>query len=287
MKPLHFALIGGEISYSRSPDIFRAVFEQLGCEGRFDLCATQSENLQAEIRRLVKSGVAGVSVTIPHKETIIRHLDSVDDLARTVGAVNSIAIRDGQLCGYNTDCYGAAFALRRAGFKGCERAVIIGSGGAARAVAQVLVVDFGVLDFVFCGRNAAKLADLKYHIGYYGQDIVIGAVTIVDNIAQFATGESLVVNCTPLGGPLSPKSNPVPKSLDWRQIGFYFDLNYNADNRTVKAARDAGVRAIDGSSMLVAQALKSMELWTGTSVELEPVYTKVFPDRRSTEICSK
>ena len=74
-----------------------------------------------------------------------------------------------------------------------------------------------------------------------------------------------------------PESNPVPKILDWRQVGFYFDLNYNSDNRTVRAARNAGVRAIDGSSMLVAQALKSMELWTGIAVEFEPVFATVFP----------
>ena len=279
MKPLHFALIGGDVSYSRSPDIFRAIFEQLGCEGCFDLCPTTPENLEAEIRRLVKCGVTGVSVTLPYKEKIIRHLDSVDDLARTVGAVNSFAVREGQLCGYNTDCHGAAFALRNAGFEGCRQAVIIGSGGAARALVQTLVADFGVLQFVLYGRNAASLANLKHYIVHCDQVLTVQIVTIEDSVSTFPSRDSLVVNCTPLGGPLFPESSPFPNNLIWRQMGFYFDLNYNSDNRVVKAAKAAGLKAIDGSSMLVAQAVRSLELWTGLEVEYKPVYEQVFPGR--------
>jgi shikimate dehydrogenase len=281
MKPFHFALLGGDLSYSRSPDIFVAIFRQLGREGRFDLCPAQPEHLKGAVMNLIPSGVTGFSVTIPHKQTMIEYLDSADKLVHTVGAVNSVAVRGGSLHGYNTDCYGVTFALKQAGFEGCEQALILGAGGAARAVIHSLAVDFGVRNFVLCGRNAETLSDLKCFCNASPLDIVIQTVTASAYAQQSTPGSRIVANCTPLGGPQFPDSNPIPSGLDWSKVRLYFDLNYNAGNTVVSHAREAGVKALDGSSMLVAQALKSMELWTGLHVDYEDVYKRVFPNRET------
>jgi shikimate dehydrogenase len=87
----------------------------------------------------------------------------------------------------------------------------------------------------------------------------------------------IVVNCTPLGGPLFPDLSPVSLGLDWSKVRLYFDLDYNTGNTAVNLAKKAGVRAIDGSAMLVAQAIKSMELWTGLQVDFEDIYRQIFP----------
>jgi shikimate dehydrogenase len=277
MKPFHFALLGGDPGYSRSPDIFRAIFRQLGTEGRFDLCSAQPEQLEAAVMSLVESEVAGFSVTIPHKQTMSEYLDSADELVRTVGAVNCVAVRDGSLHGYNTDCHGAGFALTQAGFKGCEQALILGAGGAARAMVHTLAIDFEVRNFVLCGRNPGALSQIKYIIRNYLQQITIHAVSLTTYTEESTLGDRIVVNCTPLGGPLFPDLSPVPQGFDWSKVRLYFDLNYNPGNNGVRLAREAGVKAIDGSSMLVAQALKSMELWTGLLVDYEIIYKQVFP----------
>jgi len=283
MKSFHFALLGGDVSYSRSPDIFRAVFNELGREGRFDLCPTQPERLEAAVKNLVTSGVTGFSVTIPHKQTIIQYLNSADELVHATGAVNSVAVRDGSLHGYNTDCCGFAFALKQAEFDGCEQALVLGAGGAAGAVAHTLSVDFGVRNFVLCGRNVERLSNLKNILSARSQHIMTQIVMVSKYADQCPSDNRLVVNCTPLGGPLFPDISPIPPGLDWSTVGLYFDLNYNPDNSAVMLAKEAGVKAVDGSSMLVAQALKSMELWTGLHVDYDNVYRQVFPHPNATQ----
>lgn len=284
MSPLHFALLGGDPGYSRSPDIFRAIFRQIGKHGRFDLCPTQPEHLKDAVTNLVATGVAGFSVTIPHKRTMIDHLDSADKLVHSVGAVNSVAVRDGSLHGYNTDSYGASFTLRQAGFEGCEQALVLGAGGAARAVIHSLAVDFRVSNFVLCSRNVESLTHLKYLCNASPFAIAVQTITAATYAELTAPENRIVVNCTPLGGPLFPDLSPVPSGLDWSKVRLYFDLNYNTGNTAVNLAKKAGVKAIDGSSMLVAQALKSMDLWTGLQVDYNDVYRQVFPDRETSWI---
>jgi len=279
MKPLHFALAGEDIGYSRSPHIFEAMFELLGREGRFDLCSVDREQLESCVANMAGSGVTGFSVTIPYKQAIIRYLNTVDESARVVDAVNSVAIRDNRLHGYNTDCFGASFALKKAGFTGCGRTLIFGTGGAARAVVYALHRDFDVRRFLVSGRSVAQSNNFKKHFQQHIQDTDIETVSITKTSEMRDPGCGLVVNCTPLGGPHYADQNPLPDAFPWRADGLYFDLNYNENNAGVEQARGRGVKAIDGSTMLVAQAVESLRLWTGLEVAFEAVYKQVFPDR--------
>lgn len=278
MKPLHFALIGEEIGYSRSPEIFAAIAGQLGREIKFDLHSVSSGQLRECLGQMIREGVIGFGVTIPHKQALISCLESVDDSARAIGALNSVTVAEGILRGYNTDYYGFSFALNRLGFKGCDQAMILGSGGSARAIIYSLAQDFGVRRFEVFGRDRDKLIDLKRHFSQYVQAIDITTVAGLFRNVEDAQ-RTLLVNCTPLGGPRFADTSPLPTGFRWRSVELYFDLNYNADNSALASARQAGIRAADGSAMLVAQGAKSFELWTGMKVEFDPIYRQVFSDR--------
>ena len=110
-------------------------------------------------------------------------------------------------------------------------------------------------------------------------DIDIAIETNEHFTAGFDDRYGIAVNCTPLGGWNHPASSPFPKRFDWSAIDIYYDLNYNNDNRLIATARNAGVTAIDGSAMLVGQALESFRIWSGLAVEYEPVYRTVFGQR--------
>lgn len=276
-KPLHFGLIGENVRYTKSPDIFQAVFDYLKVSGRFEVHSVPARQLESSLRQLVLDGLRGFSVTIPYKE---RALDCVDDLgpvAQTVRAVNSVCIEDGRLYGYNTDRHGFAEPLRA--YRTLVRtkpALILGNGGAARAVIYALYQDFDVRRFVLATRskeNAMVLAELFAHTLPRAS---FSWVPLVEEATPATREAALAVNCTPLGGPnheKAPALMPDPKA---RSLKVYYDLNYNRDNPTVAEFKRAGVRTIDGSGMLVAQALRSFDLWTGISVDFEPIYEAVF-----------
>jgi len=275
-KPLHFALVGENMHYSQSPRIFEAIFKHTNQAGRFDLHSVSRAQLGECVNRLVSEGAGGFSVTIPHKQAVIEHLDEVDPIAESLMAVNSVAIRDGRLFGYNTDCYGVTYALKRVSVSlGDGPALIYGSGGAARAVIHALCHDFGIRQFTVCNRSNAGLRAFKQDMNQAMASIEI--TTIVDNDSRNDIGASptIVVNCTPLGGANHPDAAPFKLGHDWSGVQCYFDLNYNDDNRAISLMREQSVPVIDGSVMLIAQALKSFELWTGCRVDFEPIYQEV------------
>jgi shikimate dehydrogenase len=279
MKPLRVALVGENIGYSRSPEIFGAMFRILGLDVRFDVHSVSNHQLEKCIGKLRKDECSGFSVTVPHKQTILKLVDVLDASAQAVGAVNSVAVRNERMTGFNTDCDGFSFSLRRLGFTGCRKALILGSGGAARAVVYALRRDFGLTRFVVMGRNPDSLLLLASQFNSFDQslEITIGTDLTDPHVAE--AGCDLVVNCTPVGGPNHEREAISPTGLAWRKVALYYDLNYNAGNRMLAEARSGGTVTVDGSAMLVAQAVRSLELWTDSRVDFDEVYGTVFPGR--------
>jgi shikimate dehydrogenase len=276
-ETLKFGVIGQDISYSKSRDVFEAVFRLTGSEGVFDIISVEPSELEAVLRRQREEGCKGLSVTIPYKERVIRYLDELDPVASTLEAVNSVAFGNNKMVGANTDCHGFAVSLKehtelvRRG-----PALILGCGGAARAAAHSLIVNFEVGDIVVVGRSTDRLAEFKNALSGISSRTTITTITF-DNVPRCTgTYYGVIVNSTPLGGWNCPEQTPLPASLNWSSTRVYFDLNYNSDNAIVSSAREAGLIAMDGSLMLVAQALRSYEIWTGQSVAVEPVYRAVF-----------
>ncbi|MEW5995929.1 MAG: shikimate dehydrogenase, partial [Candidatus Zixiibacteriota bacterium] len=227
----------------------------------------------------IRNGYQGLSVTIPHKMSAIEYLSYIDETAQLVQAVNSVLISDGKLHGFNTDCYGFSLPLKdHAERLAGGMALVLGSGGAARAAIYSLISDYQVARVIATGRSEEKLHRLKQIFNKLKSVPEIETEMFApENISGLSKREfDIVVNCTPLGGSNHSDSSPLPPQFQMRRDVIYYDVNYNDDNSPVKAARKAGAVAIDGSMMLVGQAVKSFELWTGEIVPVEPIYHKVF-----------
>jgi shikimate dehydrogenase len=212
----------------------------------------------------------GVNVTVPHKETVIPLLDSVDGRAAALGAVNCISKDERQLRGHNTDLYGF---LRSLGEAGCEpsgqRALVLGAGGSARAVAHGLLAA-GVASLTLTGRTAARVTALIESLPETSTE-VRGAGWQDEDFAAACDEADLIVNCTPVGmhHGESEGESPLPASLI-RSGAWVCDLVYNPlETPLLKVARAAGARPVAGLDMLVYQAAESLRLWTGREAPID------------------
>ena len=270
-------VIGQNISYSQSKDIFEAIFRLTDVHGSFDVISIDPDQLTTRFGELIEAGFTGLSITVPFKGEVLRLLDNVEPMAGKLGAVNCITIRDGRTSGSNTDGAGFRKPLDDSVtlLKG-RRALIFGYGGSAAVVLYSLASEFGVRQFTVVGRDEDKWSEFRDRMTAILPDTHIVVESNEHFTAGFDDRYGVAVNCTPLGGWNFPGDSPFPKRFDWSAVDIYYDLNYNAGNRLIAAARSAGVRAIDGSIMLVGQAIESFRLWSGLSVDFDPVYRAVF-----------
>jgi 3-dehydroquinate dehydratase/shikimate dehydrogenase len=247
-----YGVIGNPIGHSLSPLLHNTAFRELKLDGLylpFKVDCTPAEFLNAFRALQIK----GLSVTIPHKETIGAACGQIDPLATSVGAINTLALRpQGKWFGTNTDAPAAAGALERAAgtLKG-KTVLILGAGGAARAVA------FGVkalgAEVLIGNRTYARAVSLAESAG--GKPIEIGRASL--------SGIDCVVNTTPLG--MHPNIDTTP--LEKEQIpqgSIVFDTVYNPlRTKLLKLAAERGCRTLEGWVMFVDQGIRQFELWTG------------------------
>jgi shikimate dehydrogenase len=244
-----------------------AAFAKLGLPHRYETKETADDQLAATLDRMRRDdAVLGANVTIPYKETVLRLLDEVDDEARRIGAVNTIVSRGTRLIGYNTDKYGFEKALEtkagRPPWHGAfpfadDRVLILGAGGAARACALALLENGNHVDIA--NRDRARAEALVRSIEVDGRH---------PEVAPWPRGRMLVdavVNATPLG--LNGE-----EALEDAQLPMWvIDLVPTAaETPLVKRAKATdNVTVVDGLSMLLHQAARSFELWTGVPAPLE------------------
>ncbi len=272
-----FGVVGQHIAYSKSPEIFKAIFSFDNTAGEMNIYNIEQGEFETVFRSLVTTkNIDGLSITIPYKEAVMPYLDSIDPVAKTVGAVNSVAVADGKTIGYNTDCYGFSVPLQpyRDRLQGSS-ALVIGYGGAARAVVYSLVTDFNVRTIHVTGRNRNKLLLFQRTMLDVFPDMNMMISELSTYNRQQQKKYAIVVNCTPLGGWNYQEQSVLPDGLLWRSVSMYYDLNYNNDNKSVVEAKRAGITTITGMPMLVAQAVRSYELWTGRNVSVADVMSLI------------
>lgn len=275
-QQFRFGLIGRDISYSRSVDIFEAIFDHCKEPGRFELFSLEPLDLHAQLRQLVLNGYKAFSVTIPYKQSVISVLDELDNTAKRLQAVNSIAVTDGRLLGYNTDCYGFSLPLKQhAATLRSGHAIVLGCGGAAKAVMHTLCFDMKMKQVTIVGRSAKKLAQFKSEVESFVSGMKVETLEWLELNRVNANKPDIVINCTPLGGPNHPDENSFD-GIGFPDSQIYYDLNYNDENKLIECASQAGRITIDGSAMLVGQAVRSFDIWTGLSVPVEVIYERVF-----------
>ncbi len=255
-------VIGNPVEHSLSPAIHNAAFQKLGLN--FVYLAFRVEAIGDAIKGLRALGnFRGASVTIPHKVSAVSYLDSVDPTAGQIGAINTIVATDGLLTGYNTDATGALRALREGpvALEG-RHVVMLGSGGAARAIAFALGAETGIDRLIILGiddqERSVLARDLRSKTGMTVEESSLdeGALRKVLPDAQ------VLIHCTPMG--MSPKihATAVPAALLHGGLTV-MDIVYNPrDTQLLKDAKAAGCRVIPGLEMFLHQAAAQFELWT-------------------------
>src|SRR4030042_393876 len=267
----YVGLIGHKLGHSISPEFQQAAFDYLNLDVRYEVWETDKEGLPELIDSLRDPSKLGANVTIPYKENIIPFLDELNEQARCIGAVNAIVHRDGKLVGCNTDGTGFIRALRQdGGFEPEDkRAVILGAGGAARAVGFALV-DAGVTSLSIINRTTERGDALASALKASGNEVVASAWK--DGRTLQALMEcDLLVNCTSVGMEDSEAENQLP--IDVRLIptrALVYDVVYNpVETPLLVAARQAGARTMGGLSMLVYQGAEAFELGTGKPAPID------------------
>ena len=269
-------LIGYPVSHSLSPQMQQAAFDALGIEARYFLWETQAGALTQRITSLRSPEFLGANVTIPYKEDVVPLLDECDPGAAKIGAINTIVNRDGRLVGYNTDAAGFIRALTD--FTGCafdchgKKAVILGTGGAARAAA-VGLLENGVGELALLGRTHGRVDALVNHLRALdsGNKRVSGASLGSSEANRFLSAADLLVNATPVG--LRMDDEALLVDIDLLQAGaFVMDMVFNSpQTRLLGAAHARGCHILNGLAMLLYQGALAFELWTGRAAPVEPM----------------
>jgi shikimate dehydrogenase len=258
-------VIGWPIAHSRSPRLHGFWLERYDIDGAYLPFAVKPENLPAALAALPALGLSGVNVTLPHKEAALGLCARVSDAARRIGAVNTIVVaEDGALEGSNTDAFGflAHLTASRPGFRpDAGPAVLLGAGGAARAIA-VALLDAGVPELRLVNRTQARAGALAAALGPR-----VRPVDWSDRTAALA-GAALLVNSTTLGmagqPPLDLDLTALPRTAVVDDI-VYVPL----ETPLLAAARVRGNAVVDGLGMLLHQARPGFAAWFGREPEVD------------------
>ncbi len=261
-------VIGWPVSHSRSPRMHNAAFAALGLDWAYVPLPVAPGRVGQAVAGLRALGFRGANVTVPHKQAVMPHLDELTETAQAVGAVNTILVRpDGSLLGETTDGRGFLADLRAHEVRTDDHAVVIGAGGAARAVAFALAQAGG--EVMVCARDVGKAGALCEAVRAALPGARVSAWRFPDELPRLTqTAPDLIVNATSLG---LHEGDALPW-VEGAAIGpgqVAYDLIYHRETEWLRLARAAGATAIDGLGMLVQQGAAAFELWTGVSAPVE------------------
>lgn len=242
-----FGVIGNPIAHSLSPALHRMIYAETGFAGSYSPFLVEQNEVANVIPAMRTLGVSGFNVTSPHKRDIMPFLDEISPEAAEIGAVNTVHLReDGAAVGYNTDSFGFAESLIRAGIK-------IAGGS-----------------FAVCGISGAGRA-VCHGLAAYGAARIVKVSTDTDKGVPYSELEQMrgmdaVINCTPLGMPPREGQSPVLPRV-FGNFAAAVDLIYNpAETAFLRDARLAGCVTLNGLPMLALQGMRSFAIWTGTAV---------------------
>jgi shikimate dehydrogenase len=258
--PYRLGVIGDPVAHSLSPALHQPALDQLGIPAVYERWHTLAADLAGRVESLRDPEFLGASVTVPHKIAVMGMLDEVSPAARRAGAVNTIVNRDGALSGENTDIYGFGVTVSDAlAGRTPQVAIVLGAGGAARAVVLALEAA-GASEIVVANRDDERARQLA-------QDLHPAPVRPMrldeDVLTRELPRAGLLVNATSLGW--HPGETPIAlQHLDLLPAGAVVaDLTYrNTD--LLLAAQARGLKTVDGLAMLVHQGARAFELWTGS-----------------------
>jgi len=252
-------LFGDPVEHTLSPLIHNLAFESLGIDACYVAFRVTSDDLEIAIHAIKALNMMGANITIPHKQRVIEFLDSVDEEAQFIGAVNTITNIDGHLKGYNTDGRGFMKSLAEKEIEVSGKdIVIIGAGGAARAIGYYLAKSSASLSFYDIDKQKCEM--LVQDLKDINTEVV--ALSSIDEIGSV----DILINATPLG---LKDTDPLPINPEIITSEMVVcDLVYKT-TPFLREAMTRGAVTIDGSGMLLWQGILAFELWTGEKPPVE------------------
>jgi shikimate dehydrogenase len=285
LKYQKLGLVGHPLSHALSPILQNAALHFAGIEGEYLLFDIKPECLVDGIKDMLANGINGFNVTIPHKESLHKMMDDLTKEAGLAGAVNTVKVESGgRLVGHNTDIIGFKLAIKEAfgSLPRKENALVIGSGGSARAVV-IALTQLGFKQIIVKGRNQDRVqsfiteleANLIKKATISGTKILSLESSELENFSQL----DLVINASPIG----LKEDVPPEWLtaltdSLKQHCVCFDLVYAKSGRVpvfTQLALSKGLKVVDGLPMLIHQARYAFQFWTGRMIPPEVMYAAI------------
>jgi shikimate dehydrogenase len=265
---MKIVLIGWPIRHSISPAIHNAAFQALGRNGNYSLLPVEHEEDLGRTLAGLKADPdwIGANVTVPYKEKILPFLDRLEGAAADLKAVNTVVRKGDQLVGHNTDMPGFLADLKRNGMDfQAKPALVIGSGGAARAV---------VLGLVESGCPITLIAVIRDQARTLARELGRGRVEVLgwqdSGVSEKIRSANLIVNTSPVGMWPDVEATPRPAEIDFPLTANVYDLVYNPiETRFLREAKSRGIKTASGLGMLVEQGALAFELWTGAAAPRE------------------
>ena len=267
-----YCIIGDPIDHSLSPAIHNAAFNYLGLNCSYFAFRVQEGHLKETVDSLRAINIGGFNVTMPHKVKILEYVDRYDNTVRLVGAANTVNNENGKFCAYNTDVTGFIKPLheRRIDFNGFE-VLILGAGGAARAVVVALSGEKGISTISIFNRNTNRSIELANMVKGLGLEATVVSRTDIQKIASRC---DLIINTTPIG------MRDEPSLISSTSIGsstIVYDIVYKPINTNLLTnAKSAGAEVVYGYEMLLEQAIASFKIWFQRDPPIEPMKSVLF-----------
>lgn len=256
-----FGLVGNPVGHSLSPPMHEAAYAELGLDARYVTFEPDEGELDRAFDGADALGIRGLNVTIPFKQRALE-LVAPDDLASRIGAVNTVDFSGDEPTGYNTDAKGAVRALAEHDVRLDGTAVVVGAGGAGRAVA------FGLADEGMTVAVANRTVETAHELA----DAVPGATGHgLDALPKLLADADVLVNCTSVG--MDEDATPVPAAALHGDLAVLDAVYSPLETRLLRDARAAGATTVDGAWMLLYQGVEAFEIWTGQVAPVDAMNT--------------
>lgn len=277
-KTKYIALLGCPLGHSISPAIQNAAFQDHGINNLYIPLEVKPEDLGTVVKAMPKMNFSGFNVTIPYKIEIIKYLDEIDSLAKSIGAVNTVLIEDGKLKGYNTDGIGFLRSFEKGLGLGAEgkKIFILGSGGASRAISMTLAMN-KVNKLYICNRTYEKAAALVVDINSQFGNSSIAVPMVYENMEEALKEADIFINTTNVGTYPNADEMPIDKGLLNSRL-IVCDVVYNPKKtKLLQEADKIGCKTLSGRGMLVYQGAEAFEIWTGVEAPVDVMLDATSP----------
>lgn len=250
-------LIGHPVEHSFSPPMHNAAFNALNMDWTYVAFDVEPSNLKSAIDGARSLNIKGLNVTIPHKIEVMKYLDEIDEVARLIGAVNTIDFRN--MKGYNTDGIGAVKAIEEVTSIKNKNVVVAGAGGASRAI-SFYIAKYGAESITILNRNVDKASNLAKDINLI-DDVKPDSISQINDYVREA---DILIDTTPVGMHPNVDADAIVGAEDMHEDLVVFDAVYNPNETSlIKQAIKANAKPVYGIKMLLYQGVESFKIWTG------------------------